>query len=735
MTLAQHLFIVSIFPLSFLGLLVFLWFSESQHPITRRRWAVTLLLAALWSSVILRFHVGQTVTVEVIYGWGVVANYLLSLTALGLLLATTSYLSIPRPQRATAVVVVILLLVAALLLDIHLWGFYLGSLTVVGQPIDQFDLWIAVWIASWWMSAFTALIMTLQKKADAPNSLYRNQINYWLIVLILFIVGGSIASVQQNNRPIYQEIGVLLILPAAILGTICIARSQMPDLQLTVRRLLNRLSGTLIVFGLTWVVLSFLTQGLAELPPGLSHNLVLVLAAFIFTGLFIVAYRVVNQLTRRIFLPALTQRDGALSDYTNAVGNLPEPEQLGQLLLRRIEANLTTRDGCCFLAESGPGGRLLLRPLITTPTLDTPTAATFAADSPFASYLRQARMPLVQYDIDNLVQFADLPEAERASLKAWGTMLYLPLRAGDTLVGLVALGDKESGEAYETADLGWLVALANQIGPILAQARQLTSLRQINEYVFAQNQALVRQQQHLHALVALQREFIGLISPDLKRPLPPPEQPKALPAKSESRPPPAVIADEELVRQPPDQSTASIDKLIQTASRIQKRTTFHFESVHLDAIISSVLHNLNTMAEARRIVINYNMARFVPVIYADETQLREAVHSLLHNAIKFNKIGGQISIDCYLDGSNICLRIADSGVGIRPDRLPHLWSGLEQLAANGSGGLGLKLAQFVVVAHGGHIDVESSYGSGSVFTIYLPLVLVEDVQQRSLKPS
>jgi signal transduction histidine kinase len=706
MTLAQHLFIISIFPLSFLGLLVFLWFSESQHPITRRRWAVTLLLAALWSSVILRFHVGQTVAGEVIYGWGVVANYLLSLTALGLLLATTSYLSIPRPQRATAVVVVILLLIAALLLDVHLWGYYLGSVTVVGQPIDQFDLWIAVWIASWWMAAFAALIMALQKKADAPNSLYRNQINYWLIVLILFIVGGSIASVQQNNRPIYQEIGVLLILPAAILGTICIARSQMPDLQLTVRRLLNRLSGTLIVFGLTWVVLSFLTQGLADLPPGLSHNLLLVLAAFLFTGLFIVVYRVVNQLTRRIFLPALTRQDGALSDYTNAVGNLPEPEQLGQLLLRRIEANLTTRDGCCFLAESGPGGRLLLRPLTTTPTLDTPTAATFAADSPFANYLRQSRMPLAQYDIDSLAQFAALPDVERASLKAWGTMLYLPLRAGDTLVGMVALGDKESGEAYETADLGWLVALANQIGPVLAQARHLASLRQVNEYVFAQNQALVRQQQHLHALVALQREFIGLISPDLKQSLP-----------------------------PPDQSAAPIDKLIQTANRIQKRTAFHFESVHLDAIISSVLHNLNTMAEARRIVINYNMARFVPDIYADESQLREAVHSLLHNAIKFNKIGGQISIDCYLDGSNICLRIADSGVGIRPDRLPHIWSGLEQLPVNGSGGLGLKLAQFVVAAHGGHINVESSYGSGSVFTIYLPLALVEDVQQRAPKPA
>jgi signal transduction histidine kinase len=726
MTLAQHLLIISIFPFSFLVLLIYLLWQgqKTQYLTARKYWSITLLVAALWSSAILRFHGGQAFTAELIYGWGVISNYLLSLTALGLLLTTASYLTIPRSQQLAAGGMTAILIITAFILDIHLWGFYLGNLSLMEQTINQFDIWIAVWIASWWMAAFAALVMTLQKRGGALNSLYRNQIHYWLIVVFLFLVGGSVASVQQHNRPIWQEVGVLLILPAAIVGTISIARSQMPDLQLTVRRLLNRLSGTLIIFGLTWIVLSVLTQRLANLPPGLSHNLVLVLAAFLFSGLFMLVYRVVNQLTRRIFLPALTRRNVVLTDYANAVGNLPEPVQLGRLLLQRIESNLTTRDTCCFLAEEGPGGRLILRPLTSNST-NTLQAASFAADSPFVTYLRQARMPLVQYDVANLAQFAELPEAEHAMLAQWNKLLYLPLKAGDSLIGMVALGPKESGEAYDLADLGWLVALGDQISPVLAQARHLTSLRQINDYVFAQNQVLARSQQHLLAILALQREFINLISPDLRRPLLKLEQQiKALESEATTNLAPTIKQASYHV----NELLSPLNTLIHTASRIQKHDSFQFELIHIDAVIRSVLRNLRTMAEARRILIEYNISQPIPDIYGDEAQLREAVQNLLHNAIKFNKIGGQVAIDCRVEGDELCLRITDSGVGIRPDRLPHIWSGLDQLRLNGNGdnsGLGLTMTQFIVAAHGGRVDAQSSYGTGSTFTIYLPLVLVE----------
>jgi signal transduction histidine kinase len=726
MTLAQHFLVVSIFPLSFLGLLIYLWRSRGQQPATRARWAYTLLLAAFWSSVILRFHSGQALTAELIYGWGILANYLFSLTAFGLLLTTVSYLDIRRSQQLPAVILTLTLIAAALLLDVHLWGFYLTGLSLIGQPVNQFDLWISVWIASWWLAAFTALLMTLQKRANSPNSLFRNQTNYWLIVLILFLVGGIFTSIQQHNRPIWQEIGVLFALPAAIIGTISVARSQLPDLQLTVRRLLNRLSGTLIIFGLIWVVLFFLTEGLADLPPGLSHNLVLVLAALLFAVFFTWVYRSVNDLTRRIFLPVLARQELVLADYTNAAGNLPEPAELGRLLLRRIESNLTTVDGCCFLAEEGPGGRLLLRPL-TTLTAPLPQTVGFAAGSPFVAYLRRSTTPIRQYDIDNLARFQNMDSEERQALTNWQKIVYLPLPAGDSLIGMIALDEKENGEAYDEEDFTWLEVLANQISPVLAQACHLASLRQINDYVFDQNQALARSQHHLQAILSLQNEFINLISPDLRRPLLEMErQVKELETDE-------AVAAHPAVRQIGQQVhtlRSPVEALIHVAGRIQKREEFQFQPIHPDAIIRSTLRNLRTMAQARRIRVDYNITKPIPDIYGDEVQLREAVQNLLHNAIKFNKIGGLVKIDCLVEDGQLCLRVADTGVGIREDRLPYIWSGFEQLQMNGNGsqrssGLGLTLAQFIVKAHGGRIDVESSYGSGSTFTIYLPLKLVE----------
>ncbi|NJN53554.1 MAG: HAMP domain-containing histidine kinase [Anaerolineae bacterium] len=109
----------------------------------------------------------------------------------------------------------------------------------------------------------------------------------------------------------------------------------------------------------------------------------------------------------------------------------------------------------------------------------------------------------------------------------------------------------------------------------------------------------------------------------------------------------------------------------------------------------------------------------------DAPQLLEAAQHLLHNAIKFNKIGGMVMVECGSEGSNAFMRILDNGVGIPDERLAAIWEGFSPTSSNGNGrrtGMGLALAQFIIKAHGGHIAAESKYGNGSTFTIYLPLV-------------
>ncbi|HEX6384868.1 MAG TPA: hypothetical protein VF177_09375, partial [Anaerolineae bacterium] len=366
MTLTQQFLIISILPLSFLLMMIYLWSSKLKRYQLFGRWSLTLLAATVWASSVLRHFGGVTFSQEFVQSWRVVGNYALSFTALGILLTTLCLLSAPRGHGRVTGSVSLILLMVALGLDPAIWSYDLPDFMLAEQTVRHFDLWVAVWIASWLEPIIASWILAQQANVALPISLYRNQVHYWLLVLLLFFIGGTLASVHQPGQPGWQQSGVLVVILAALTGTVSIAHSHLPELQLALRQVLSRISGTLIIFGLTWLALSFIVRvitGLPEGTPGTGQELILLLSAAAFAVLFTLVYRVVNDLTRRLFLPGLSRQETVMSDYTNAIGNLPEPVQLGQLFLRIIQTMLATDDAWFYTAGDGPGGKLILRPL------------------------------------------------------------------------------------------------------------------------------------------------------------------------------------------------------------------------------------------------------------------------------------------------------------------------------------------------------------------------------------
>ena len=725
MTLTQQFLIISILPLSFLLMIVYLWSSKLKRGQLFGRWSLTLLAAAVWASSVLRYFGGVDFSSALTQSWGVVGKYALSFTALGILLTTLCLLSVPRRYGRAAGGVSLLLLLLALGLDRSIWPYTLPDFMLAGQVVSHFDLWAAVWIASWLEPVIAAWILAQQASVSVPQSLYRNQVHYWLLVLFLFFVGGALASVHQPGQSGWQQGGVLVVFLAAFTGTISIAHSHLPELQLALRQIANRISGTLIIFGLTWLALSFIVRVITDRPagsPATGQELILLLAAAAFAVFFSLIYRLVNDLTRRLFLPGLGRREMVMSDYTNAIGNLPEPAQLGQLFLRIVQTTLVTDDAWFYTAEDGPAGKLILRPLAGLGSEPKETLD-FEYDSPFALYLRQQPKPLVQYDIDTVGAFAKLSESEKSLLARLQRVLFMPLHAGNSLVGVLALGAKYTGESYDRRDFDLLQSLSEQSSPLLAQTQNLATLRQINDYVFRQNQIVAREKQHLRELSDLYAQFIQLISPDLRRPF------VAINQQLQQLQEKAGEIDSNQSAEELSRHIAAlknpIDNLITLAARIQMRSGFDFELVRLDEITTSAIRNLRTMAEARRVKVEFNPDRTLPAVLGDEGQLLEAVQHLLHNAIKFNKIGGVVQLDCGIDGGNLYLHIVDTGVGIPDERLSKIWTGFRGLSQNGSNrgaGLGLALTRFIISAHGGSVQAQSKYGSGSVFSIHLPLV-------------
>jgi two-component system sensor histidine kinase BaeS len=104
--------------------------------------------------------------------------------------------------------------------------------------------------------------------------------------------------------------------------------------------------------------------------------------------------------------------------------------------------------------------------------------------------------------------------------------------------------------------------------------------------------------------------------------------------------------------------------------------------------------------------------------------LSQALGNILSNAIKYTPAGGEIAVSTGVDPSGVWIRASDTGSGIAPDDLDHIFAPFYRGQKTGSEqsgtGLGLAIAYDLVTAHGGHIDVESTLGAGSHFRLWLP---------------
>jgi two-component system, OmpR family, sensor histidine kinase BaeS len=110
-------------------------------------------------------------------------------------------------------------------------------------------------------------------------------------------------------------------------------------------------------------------------------------------------------------------------------------------------------------------------------------------------------------------------------------------------------------------------------------------------------------------------------------------------------------------------------------------------------------------------------------VRADSRWMHQVITNLLGNAVKFTPAGGRVTVSTGTDGDLARLTVADTGVGIEPDQLPHVferfWRGTNPMRAAGSG-IGLAIVAELVRGHDGEIHVTSTPGAGTVFAVSLP---------------
>lgn len=160
------------------------------------------------------------------------------------------------------------------------------------------------------------------------------------------------------------------------------------------------------------------------------------------------------------------------------------------------------------------------------------------------------------------------------------------------------------------------------------------------------------------------------------------------------------------------------------------------EPLDLAAVAREAMTPSRTAADGRGLKLTVDdrlplRARFA----CDRRALRQAVHPLVANAVKFTE-SGEVTVRLDRAGEGVVIRVSDTGCGIPPEAMPDLFEAFAQGDASirrrhSGAGLGLALVARHVARMGGRIDVESTPGEGSTFTLHLPLVRVADAETES----
>jgi len=188
-----------------------------------------------------------------------------------------------------------------------------------------------------------------------------------------------------------------------------------------------------------------------------------------------------------------------------------------------------------------------------------------------------------------------------------------------------------------------------------------------------------------------------------------------------------------------------IDDVLDVSRIVNGKMSINLQSVDLIDSINTLCESVKQTARAKdislRMVTDYPS---LPVS-ADPQRLEQVLWNLLANALKFTPNGGTIEVQVRNDGDLAQVSVKDSGPGIDPDFLPHVFDRFTQADSSttrryGGLGLGLSIVRYIVEMHGGFVQAESpGVGKGSIFSFHIPIVRellpAVSVEQKTKPPS
>ena len=172
-------------------------------------------------------------------------------------------------------------------------------------------------------------------------------------------------------------------------------------------------------------------------------------------------------------------------------------------------------------------------------------------------------------------------------------------------------------------------------------------------------------------------------------------------------------------------TVALVDDLLLLARGDAGRSTAELAPIDAASLVRDAAGQATAMAVAKGIQADLHLEADTLPIRANEARLRRLLLILVDNALKFTPAGGRVTVSGSSDGAEVTIAVADTGTGISPADLPHIFERFWRAdrvrsRETGGTGLGLTIARQIADEHNARLDVQSEVGHGSVFTIRFP---------------
>ncbi|MFN8597351.1 MAG: GAF domain-containing sensor histidine kinase [Anaerolineae bacterium] len=436
------------------------------------------------------------------------------------------------------------------------------------------------------------------------------------------------------------------------------------------------------------------------------------------------------ELTREI--AERQQAEQVLQQYVERLTTLHEIDQailaeqpigvIARAVLSRIQRLVSNQQASVILFEPEADVAVVVAALvdgeITTPDLHFPLS-----DFEISAAPQPGRVHVV----DDVTQLA-APSPMEQRLIAAGIRSYLeaPVSSKEQIIGALRLESPDCA-AFGVEINAIATEVADQLAIAIQQIRLFEQVRrhtlELEQRVADRTRDLTIANERLAELDRLKSKFVADVSHELRTPI----ANLKLYAELLDRGKPEKQADYvNVVRQQTQRLSQLVEDILDLSRLERARVQLTFGSIDLNAIIDPIVASQLARTDGTGLRLIFTAAENLPAVRGDGRQLSQVITNLLTNALNYTA-AGFVQVSTSLEDGQVCLGIADSGLGIGSDDLPHIFDRFyrgrltRQRNIPGSG-LGLAIVKEIVDLHGGHIDVTSRLGEGTSFRVCFPPV-------------